>query len=90
MGRTAAPFTPVYERGCARFELIAFSALPESGRRDLNPRPPEPHLRQRGSGVESRAKSHVSAPDYIEGRECVWRLLRRETDTTYPNTVEID
>jgi hypothetical protein len=37
-----------------------------------------------GPDVESRATSHVSAPDYIQIREWVWRLLRRKSYPTYP------
>src|SRR5687768_17763285 len=40
---TPAPFITVYEWGCARFELPVVQLLAKSGRRDLNPRPPEPH-----------------------------------------------
>jgi hypothetical protein len=63
-------------------DVVDSSSL-KSKQRDLNPRPPEPYIIRcrRGSCLQSHAKSHMTATEYIESRELVCRRLRRETYT---------
>ena len=42
-------------------------------------------VEQRGLRVQSRAISHVAAPDYLESREGFLRFLKRNTYTNIPH-----